>query len=372
MRIAHIDTERTWRGGQQQVQYLLRGLLSRGVENIVIARKRSAMAERLAGEGIAVNEVPAFAEVDPLSAFQVRRILSRNRIDLVHCHNAHGVSLAALATLGTHVPFVVSRRVDVPLKTHLLSRWKYRRAAHFLTVSRAIKQVLVSGGVSESRISVVYSGVDGSRFENVVPVTRKELGAADTDLIVGQVAALAPHKDQATFVKAIGILREEMPHLKACIVGDGPLRSALEDLIQRSRLGDVVRLLGFQEEPLRYLKAFDCFCLSSTEEGLGTSLLDAMSLGIPVVATRAGGIPEIIEDRVTGLLAEPGNPGDLAAGIKASLLDRDQTEAMVGEARKRVRGFNIDNLVDRTLTVYRTVLAALMTRRGSVPGTSGH
>src|SRR5262249_26319173 len=156
------------------------------------------------------------------------------------------------------------------------SRWKYERPTAFIAISDKIKEVLIASGIPASKISVIKSGVDFDRYKNVTPARKSVFKVRDESFIVGQIAALAPHKDQSTFLKAVALLRDEWPDLHVVIVGDGPLRKELVRLQRDLKLTGIVDFLGFEENPLPFLAAFDIFCLSSKEEGLGTSLIDAM------------------------------------------------------------------------------------------------
>jgi glycosyltransferase involved in cell wall biosynthesis len=174
-------------------------------------------------------------------------------------------------------------------------------------------------------------------------------------ILVGQVAALAPHKDQLTFVRAISALRQRRPQVVGVIVGDGELKTELETEAQRLKLGDGFKILGQRSDPLNCLAAFDVFCLSSTKEGLGTSILDAMALRIPVAATRAGGIPEMIQEGETGFLSEPRNPEALAVAIERAL-DPSVRARISDAAFAKCRQFDVSHTISGTLSVYNYIL----------------
>ncbi len=357
LRIAHIDTERTWRGGEQQMVSLMKGLQSRGHTNLAVVKRGSALAQKLWGDGRSLFPIRTAGEWDLWAARVVNRRLRTDEIDIVHAHTGHGVALAALATLGTSIPFVVTRRVDFHLNGNPFTQWKYARARRVVAISDGVKTILRGDGVPESKITVVKSGIDFSRYDGLRPASAEEMGVPRDALIVGQVAAFADHKDQPTFLRAMAALRKKFPQLRAVLVGEGSLRTNLEALAGSLGIADIVCFLGFKEDALRYLKAFHVFCLSSKEEGLGTSLLDAMALGVPVVATAAGGIPELVDNGETGYLAAVQDPNDLARALEEAIRAGEKNRVICENAYRKAKEFDISRTVSRMEEVYRSVLA---------------
>jgi len=356
--IAHFDTERTWRGGEQQVLFLISALKARGHRNLAIVRKGAALAARLRGIADEVFEVQPFAEWDFVTAHFVNRYLRNRSVNVAHAHTGHGVSLAALSTLRTRIPIVLTRRVDFHLSSNPFSKWKYRRASLVIAISDEIKKILIEDGIPADQIRVIPSGVDFRRYSDVQPVDRQTLGVPRDSVIVGQVAALEDHKDQETFVRAMADVSRDVPKAVAVLVGEGSLRRSLDSLVVRLGLCDRVKLLGFQTRPLDYLVTFDVFCLSSKQEGLGTSLLDAMALGIPVVATKAGGIPEIVEDGVSGRLAPPRDPQRLADLLRRAILQPEETCKLRAQALENVKRFDVAQTASLTEQAYGELLKA--------------
>jgi glycosyltransferase involved in cell wall biosynthesis len=174
--------------------------------------------------------------------------------------------------------------------------------------------------------------------------------------VVGNVAALTGHKDHATLVEAMSLLRPRRPEARLVIAGEGELRPALEALVRERGLDDRVVFAGFRRDLDRILPAFSVFCLSSHLEGLGTSLLDAMVFARPVVATAAGGIPEAVEDGVTGRVVPPRQPAALADALDEVLGD-DERRIALGEAGRRrfLERFTVDRMVDGTVRVLSEV-----------------
>lgn len=357
LRVAHVDTERSWRGGQNQVLLLMDGLRERGHTNFLVSRPGGILSERATAKNYPIKEIAPFGEWDFIAAHFFNRWLKRERIDIVHAHSGHGAALAAFGTLGTAIPVVVTRRVDFPLSRNIFSRWKYGRARFIIAISEGVKRVLIESGVPSERIELIPSGVDFSRYAAVQKVERSQMQVPPDAVVIGQVAALAPHKDQSTFLKTLRLLRQTNPNIHGVIVGDGGLRAPLEMLASQLGLQEVVHFLGFHENPLAFLAAFDVFCLSSKEEGLGTSLLDAMALRVPVVATNVGGIPDLIQDGRTGYLAPAHTPELLAEKVNQALRVRTDDPGVLDRAFDHAHRFDIRMTVQKTEQVYQRLVA---------------
>jgi glycosyltransferase involved in cell wall biosynthesis len=226
-----------------------------------------------------------------------------------------------------------------------------------IAVSHAVARIVAEAGIPRERIHVVPDGVDLSR--RVVPASREileSLGIAPDAPLVVQVAALVPHKDPLTFVRAMAVVRHHVPRVRALMVGDGPLRAAAAAEITRLGLDHIVLLTGFRRDADELLAAARVATLSSAEEGMGSVLLDAMAFGVPLAATRAGGIPEVVEHGTTGLLSPPGDGAALAEHILRLLSNRELAASMSARARARVADFSVERMVDRTVDVYASVI----------------
>ena len=356
LRVLHVDTERGWRGGERQALWLARELASLGHVSIVAARPGESLAQRAAGEGIPVVPCAPVGELDVQAAWRLRRVIRAERVDVVHAHTAHAVSLGALATIRTSVPLVVSRRVDFALRRNAGTRWKYGRAAVIIAISHAVAEVLQRSGVNASRIVVVPDGTDVHRV--VAPASAEllaSLGVGGRPLVV-QVSQLVAHKDPLNFVRAIALARQRVPGVAGLLAGDGPLRPAVEAEVISLGLERALRVVGYRADADSLLASADIACLSSREEGMGSVLLDALAFGVPIAATRAGGIPEVVEDGVTGLLASAGSPGELADIIVRLATDDSLRAKMSVAARARAPDFSVARMAERTLAVYERVL----------------
>lgn len=363
LRILHLDSERTWRGGERQVLELMRRQRAMGDEPHLAAPVTSALAVRAADEGIPVHPVAMKGTWDVGSALAVAKLHRVLRPHVTHWHAARAHAIGAMAALLAPGPArVLSRRVDFPVRRSPGSRLLYALPIDaILAISEGVRDVLVASGVPSSAIRVVPSGIDLAPHEQTRDraAVRAREGVREDEIVVLQVAALAPHKSQHDLLRAARVAIHASPRLVFWIAGEGALRGELERMHEALALGDRVRFLGFREDVLDLLAAADLFCVSSYLEGMGTSTLDAMAAGLAVVATRVGGIPEIVEDQVTGLLVEPRDPEALARAVVELAEDGARRERMGGEARIKVRDFSADRTAERTRRAYVEALARL-------------
>jgi glycosyltransferase involved in cell wall biosynthesis len=356
----HIDTARTWRGGQNQVLVTVMGLRALGHRTMLVAHPGGELRQR-AKEGLDLIPLAPKNELDLGAAWRLSRLLKQLKPDVVHAHDPHGVAMSALAlSMSTQLakpPLIASRRVDFHLRGSAMSRWKYRQVDCFICASEAIRKMLVADGVPEARTVTVHEGIDLERVESAPRANiHEELFLPHQAPVVGNVAALVPHKGQRHFIEAAALVVRKVPDARFVIAGEGELRPALERQIKEHRLEKHVVLAGFRPDVLSLHKAFDIFVMSSITEGLGTSLLDAMAAARPIVATSTGGIPEVVEDGVTGFLVAPRDDRAMADAIVRLLKDSDLRQRMGLAGLKRARErFSAERMLRDTLRVYQRV-----------------
>ena len=352
-RVIHLASGREWRGGQNQVLLLAKALAGRPseIEQVVVTGRRSLLAQRLTAAGVPVRPVGWRAGLSPAALAGTIREAARGPA-LIHAHDAHALTIAGVAGILTGTPYLATRRVDFPLRRPAL----WRRAERIIAISEAVRGVLLSDGIPPERVVRVHSGID---LEAVRRTRRGDIRAQlrlpESGPLAVAVGALVGHKDHATLIDAAAALRRSRPELHWIIAGEGPLRGALEARIAAQGLGDRVHLPGQVPEPLRLIAAADVFVMSSREEGLGTSVLDAMALDVPIAATRAGGIPEML-DPGAGLLSPPGDGVALAASVARILDDRALRASLVGRAQDRVEEFSATAMAEGVLAVYRSIV----------------
>jgi glycosyltransferase involved in cell wall biosynthesis len=359
VKVLHVESGRHLYGGARQVLYLLEGLAARGVENVLACPQGSEIAG-VAGKAAQVVPMPMRGEADALLAWRLRQASARWRPDLVHVHSRRGADLwGGIAARMAGAPCILSRRVDNPEARWVVSI-KYRLYDHIITISEAIRRVLIEEGVDPARITCVRSAVQAGPF--LAPVDRNKLCSefqlpADA-LIAGTVAQLIPRKGHGTLLEALPAVRERFPRLRVLLFGRGPLAARLRASIGAQGLQDVVRLVGFRDDLPRWLGGLDLLVHPAEMEGLGVALLQAAAAAVPVIASRAGGMSEAVADGVTGLLTQPGDARALAAAMSRLLGDPVLRREMGEAGRARILSeFSVEAMVEGNLRIYERALA---------------
>ena len=345
-----MDTARSWRGGQSQVLLTALGMAERGHAVLLACQKQGALEGRARDAGIQTVALSFKGDLSPAALLGLRSAMGRFRPEALQLHDPHAV-LPGLVAGGASVRTVATRRVDFPLRNRV-SKAKYGRCQRVIAVSQRIAEVLSTGGLAPERIRVVYEGVKDRPPEPGGREALRSLGIPEDAPVVGNVAALTDHKDHATLLAAAAQVIARVPAAHFVIVGDGELRPALEARAEQLGLGGRCLFLGFRTDLDRLIPAFDVFCLSSHMEGLGTSLLDAMCFGRPIVATAAGGVPEAVESGRSGVLVAVRDPEALGHAL-ADLLASAERRAALGAAGRQLfeRRFTASRMVEETLRV---------------------
>lgn len=367
LRILHLDTERTWRGGEGQLLHLAEGLAQRGHLCIVSGQPASPLLERAAGKGLKTEAVAMPSEWSLSAVRTLVRVLKRERIQVIHMHTSHACTLGGWAARLAGVPVrIISRRVDFSVKSNPFRKLKYQWGVdRIVAISEGVRNVLIKDGLDPNRIEVIRSGIDPRPFDPSYPAgeARREFGIPEQSHVIGCVAHFADHKGHRDLIESAPRVAAAVPDVRFLLVGEGELKHKIEHQIIRLKLEKYFILTGFRNDIPRLLAAMDIVVLSSHLEGLGTSLLDAMAMARPVVATRVGGIPEMVEDGVNGRLVPPRDP-DALAGALIELLNQPDERKRMGEAgRARMLGkFSADAMVSATESLY---LKILLEKRGT-------
>jgi glycosyltransferase involved in cell wall biosynthesis len=359
MKVLHLSSEKSWRGGEQQMAYLIEELTKLGVQSYVAVRRKSEFLEWCKQAAIPYTELSFKNDFDFFSAISLKKYCRKEKFDLIHLHSSRGHGIAFLsALLGNNIAMVLSRRVDFPLKHDFFSSAKYNHPAikKIICVSKKIKQI-VSGSIKHpDRCVIVYDGVDLLRFKGkgVRELIRNELSIRNDAFFIGNIAALAPHKDYFTFLETAKILSENKS-LKFVIVGDGALRNEIEIKIEDLKLKDKVLILGFRKDLENVYASLDLLLYTSKEEGLGSTLLDAMAYGVPIVATEAGGIPEIVINERTGLTAPVQDAKRLAEQVMRLINNVPLRQKLITNAEIFAKDFSKEKMATKTFEIYKQI-----------------
>ena len=336
------------------------GMRERGHRAVLVAHPGGVLYRR-ASEGDDLVPLSPRSEVDLASAWRLSKIIASYRPDVVHAHDPHAVAMASMAMSfqgrAAAPPLVASRRVDFHLRS---TRSRAGSTARSRCSSPPRRRSATSWCATAFRPTASSSSTTASTSSASTKVPPADIhqtfwfpkGAP----VVVNVGALVNHKGQKFLIDAMAQVRRQIPDAQLVIFGEGDLREPLTRQIHDLGLDKHVLLAGFRDDVLGLTRSADLFVMSSVTEGLGSAVLDAMALGLPVVGTRAGGIPEAVDDGVTGRLVPPGRADALADAIVLMLRD-PATRRHMGEAgRERVHAeFGLDRLVEGTLAAYRTV-----------------
>jgi glycosyltransferase involved in cell wall biosynthesis len=374
-------------GPALHVAYLSDGLRDRGYDTTLVAgslalgeESMAVVAERL---GVPVVTIPELhREISPLldlrAAYRLADLIREVRPQILHTHTAKAGTIGRLAARllgGAGPPIVVHtfhghvlRGYFDPVRStafRLLERWLARRTTALIAVSPEVRDDLVSLGVApREKFTVVRLGIeldervgtdsDGRRAE-----TRRALGIPADRFVVGWIGRMTGVKRTDDVLLAVRALRERGVDTVLCMVGDGPDRDAVE---RRAHQLGIVRdslFLGYQEEVASYYAAFDALILPSANEGTPVSAIEALAGGRPVVATRVGGVPDVVRDGVDGFLVEPGDVDAMAERLSALAADPPLRHRMGEAGRASVHErYSVKRLLDDVDALYRRLLAA--------------
>lgn len=383
MRIAHIESGRHLYGGARQVLYLIDGLRREGVDNVLICPRGAAVAAE-ARALCPVVELPLHGDLDVGTPARLRASLASVAPDIVHVHSRRGADLyAGLASIGAPWRAVLTRRVD----HREWAPWARRKYAPYdvlIAISSAIESELVEHvGVPRARVRRVPSGVplaegsagapglperrfgnDGAPDDTDTPraaarrALRASLALPHDARIAGVVAQLIPRKGHRVLLRALADVLARLPRWHVVLLGRGPLERTIRREIAALGLAPRVHLAGFRPDAPHRLAALDLLLHPALKEGLGLAVLEAMSAGVPVAASAAGGLVDLVEDGVSGVLVPA---GDVRAWAEAAdrLMHDGELRARLGAAgRQRVRdAFGVERMVQGNLAIYRELAA---------------
>ncbi len=353
MRILHLDGGHGWAGGQNQLRLLMRELAGKDIVQSCFCPRDSNLAQRLAAEGLPVITGPWRGGADARAVLRVARLA--RHFDILHCHDAHALQIAWLPARLFRRRLVAARRVH--FKTSSL---KWNRPDAVIAISETVAASLIAAGVNAARIQRIPSGIDVREVKDLPllrPHVRVRAGVSTDAFVAGCIGQLAAYKGQ-TIIPAAA---RGTPDTHWLIIGDGPLRAEIASAIAELGVAARVHLLGYIDDARRALREFDVFVFPSPAEPLGTSVLDAMACGIPVVAARAAGAAEILApvDAQTGSsLFTPGDAAGLAALLTRLRTDEGQRQRMRELQYQRLQDFTSARTAHKTLELYRSLLRA--------------
>lgn len=372
IRVLHVTFNMGFGGTEAVIRALTTSDETVDVQHLVacIDGEVGTIGRQIAKQGIPIKVLKRSPGFDWSLLNSLRKLIISERIDVVHCHQYSPWVYGTLATVLTKAkPIFTEHGRFHPdryrYKAIVANRVLASLTKSIIAISAATRSALARYEfLSEKRIQIIYNGIQPLQIDaETVAIKRKELGFPSNCMILGTVARLDPVKNQKMMLEAFARVLESYPLARLVIVGDGPELSSLKDAVNRLGIDRETVFTGFSETPAEYLGFMDVFLLSSDTEGTSMTLLEAMSLGLPVVATAAGGTPEIVTDGVTGFVTPTGDATSFAIAIENILSDRERASELGRQGYQRfLERFSASAMTTKYLEVYRSVMSTISDR----------
>jgi glycosyltransferase involved in cell wall biosynthesis len=363
MKILHLSSEQSWRGGEQQIAYLIEALDEMGFKPMVACKPSSEFEALCHRKKWTHYPLAMRSSTDIFSGLRLKKLCRQLSIDLVHAHTSHGHGTAFLAyLLGNKTPVLLTRRVDFEIGGTWLSKYKYNfpKLKKIACVSEAIRKIVNRGINSPEATTTIYSSIDHEKFEAHLgsDFLRQHFHLPPTTRLIGNTSAIVPHKDYFTFVDAAEFyIRHFERDVRFFVIGEGEQEDELKAYIHQRQLEEYFIFTGFLDNIEQVLPSLDVFLMTSKTEGLGTSVIDAFAAKVPVVATEAGGIPELVRPDETGFLSEIGDFRSLAQHLAKLKNEPETRDRLTANAYRRALELNVQSMAERYLTVYNEILS---------------
>jgi glycosyltransferase involved in cell wall biosynthesis len=376
IKILHVITHLPIGGAQDNTLYTVELLDKEKYDISLCCNLDGELVERAKKiEAIKLFDIPFLCrEVSPyrdIRAFlSLYKLFKEEDFTIIHTHSSKAGLLARLAAVLNKTPIVIhtihgfafndfmnglKKNFFIYLEK-LLAKW----TDVLITVSNLNKKKIIDLNIAhENKIKNIYSGIDLSLFTNKRnDEFRKELNLENDHLLLGSVGRLSNQKDPITMIEAFGIISKPFPNAHLALVGDGELKGKILEKIDQLKLNDRIHLTGNKNNPWSVYHSMDLFIMSSIYEGLGRSITEALSCGVPVVCTDVEGVPEIVRDNITGILVRPKDSNKLADAIIRTLNDMETAKKMAEEGRRFVNdNFDVNKMVNDIDSLYNTLLS---------------
>jgi glycosyltransferase involved in cell wall biosynthesis len=362
-----LITELNVGGAERVVEQIATGLLSKNRYRVLVACLYDAgpIADDITAAGVRVVDLGMRGKWDAWVVYRLFRLLRSEEIHVLHAHLFHANLLGVIAGKMAGVPVIVATRQSVDIGgrwREWINHWAMRLPDKVVAVSEEVRQAEnLRSRTESSKIITIPNSVPFQVFDNVnqskVSRLRRNWDFDNGIPVIGTVGRFVEPKGYPHLLDAMVRIQAHLPDVKVLLVGDGVLRRPMEEKAEALGLSDAVIFTGIRRDVPEILALLDVFVLPSLWEGLPIALLEAMAAGLPVVATRVGGVPEVVVDGVTGLLVPPRDPEALSEAILTLLQDPDLRQKMGQAGQDRVREyFSVERMVKRTENLYASLL----------------
>lgn len=361
LKIAHSEASLGWGGQEIRVFEEMRAMRDRGHEMLLVAQPESQIFEKAQAAGLRVRAMTSDRLKYPGSILRLSRFFRAEKFDVVNTHSSRDGYIAGIAARLAGVPLVIrTRHIDVDYPNKTISRFGFHTIPHHVTttsqliVDRMIRQL----SLDPKQVTCIPTGIDLAKYsvpEASAATLKKDLLQDGEHRLVGMVTVLRSWKGHRFFLEAISRVRNSLPDTRFIIAGEGPMRPLIEKWIQELQLTDCVQMIGHREDVPAVLAALDILVLPSyAHEGIPQIILQSQAAGTPVIGTTAGGIPEVIENEVTGLYVEPKDSEALAEAILKLLENPELRATLSKQALQFARQHHtLDRMCKSTEAIYR-------------------
>ncbi len=355
MKILHINAGEVWSGIEQRILFIARYLKNKNIYCAIAISPASPLWRKAKKYGIPLFPLPIKKKKDFASIRELRRIIKKEKINIVHAHRSTDHWIGVLSARFTNLNFnlIRTRHNFTPIPKNFFNHLLYLRwTDHIIGVAEKIRENLEEIKIPPEKVTIIHSAVDLERFSR-----KRKLKKIKGKLLIGMIGRIRKHKDYPTFLNFCKLFLEDFPEANFFIAGDGPLEKEMKRKAESLGIKDNVHFLGEREDIPEIISSLDIFVLTSKIEGSPAVIKEAMLSEIPVIATKVGGVPEIIEDGKEGLLVEPENPLEIKKAAIYLLTHQKDKENMIKRAKEKVISkFNPEILGRKTLEVYRKVI----------------
>ena len=355
MRILHISSAVTWRGGENQILLLINGLL--GItQNFLLCPSMSPLINKVDASQTSIFTFNKKFGISISASRLIKKICSKHKIDIIHVHDSHAHTFAFGSSLiGNHTPIVLTRRVD--FKPSYIGLFKYNSPSikKIVCVSNKIEHILKTRVFNKKRLTTIYSGINLSK--NGSAKNLREALSLDKNKVIGFIGAFVDHKDPISFVHMAQLIIKDHSDYHFIMVGqEGDQSTKVEEEIRKNSLNKFISIIGFTHNMDEIWNTLDALVITSKMEGLGSVALEAFYHEVPLISTNAGGLEEIVKHEMNGLVSEIGNV-KMMKQLVEYLFDKNQTkDKLVVNAKEYVQMFSHHHMAKSYLKIYQEVL----------------